>query len=34
MKYKDWLYEWLEFYEKPAVKQRTYAKYSQLHEII
>jgi len=28
MKYSEWLNEWLELYEKPTVKQRTYKQYS------
>lgn len=29
MKYKDWLDEWLTYYVKPTVKERSYEKYSQ-----
>ena len=32
MKYKDWLREWLELYEKPSVKPRTYAQYCDVIE--
>ena len=32
MKYKDWLKEWLELYEKPSVKPRTYAQYCDVIE--
>lgn len=32
MKYEEWLNEWLEYYEKPAVKQSTYEKYCRLAE--
>ena len=28
MKYKEWLEDWLELYEKPSVKPRTYKQYS------
>ena len=28
MKYKEWLVDWLELYEKPSVKPRTYKQYS------
>ena len=28
MKYSEWLVEWLELYEKPSVKKRTYDQYS------
>lgn len=27
MKYRDWLYEWLENFVKPNVKENTYCKY-------
>ena len=27
MKYKEWLYNWLELYEKESVKPRTYKQY-------
>ncbi len=30
MKYKEWLLEWLEIYEKPTVKNRTYARYNDI----
>ncbi len=30
MKYKDWLYEWLECYVKPSSKQKTYIRYSEI----
>ncbi|MGN1099693.1 MAG: N-terminal phage integrase SAM-like domain-containing protein, partial [Christensenellales bacterium] len=30
MKYKDWLYEWLENYVKTGSKERTYERYSQM----
>ncbi len=30
MKYKEWLYEWLEIYEKPSVKKRTYDQYADI----
>lgn len=30
MKYKEWLCTWLELYVKPATKQRTYDRYSQI----
>ena len=32
MKYKEWLREWLELYEKPSVKPRTYAQYCDVIE--
>lgn len=28
MTYKEWLNEWLELYEKPSIKQRTYSQYA------
>ena len=27
MKYKEWLHDWLELYEKESVKPRTYKQY-------
>lgn len=30
MKYKEWLVDWLELYEKPSVKPRTYKQYSDI----
>lgn len=30
MKYKDWLHEWLELYEKESVKPRTYKQYEDI----
>ena len=30
MKYKEWLKEWLEFYVKTSVKQRTYERYASI----
>ena len=30
MKYSEWLLEWLELYQKPSVKSRTYEQYSDL----
>lgn len=33
MEYEKWLFEWIENYVKPAVKQRTYGKYKKLVSI-
>ena len=30
MKYKEWLHDWLEYYEKEAVKARTYQQYKSI----
>ena len=30
MQYKVWLQEWLEYYVKPTVKQKTYIRYSEI----
>lgn len=30
MKYKEWLTEWLELYEKNSIKERTYVQYSEI----
>ena len=30
MKYKDWLHDWLELYEKESVKPRTYKQYKDI----
>ena len=30
MKYKEWLHDWLEYYEKEAVKVRTYQQYKSI----
>lgn len=30
MKYKEWLHNWLELYEKESVKQRTYKQYKDI----
>lgn len=33
MKYKDWINEWLEYYVKPGVKNKTYVNYSTMMRI-
>ena len=30
MKYKEWLHDWLELYEKESVKPRTYKQYEDI----
>lgn len=30
MKYKEWLHDWLELYEKESVKPRTYEQYEDI----
>ena len=32
MKYKDWLYDWLENYVKPSAKRKTCSRYKEIVE--